>query len=436
MKLLLINDTTAHHNWGAQATPAALRWMMASAMPQADITWLPNEWLHRSYSYLKIGNSVYRRGAIPHAQWLLDKLSWPTDFFPSVADEFEAVADEWARGDGGPPAREFLRLASGADAVVFNAENSIYRNTSEGCRGIFLLWFAKTKLGRVAAAINQTAHITGVRPIMKGMIQKAYPAFDLVTAREPCSLRCLHGLGVTHTRLVPDPVFALDCDTRPGPGFERWRAESDLDGRDYFCFSASGLPVGRPRGQWDGPLVDLVARLQEIVPRAVLIGKDPHCQFLADVARRAGASFFGPGNGYQDLYSLLRGARFLVTGHYHYAIIAAVVGCPSVPLSTNNHKMSGLCELLGQPDVRPFDITHLGGCADEILAAAAELQRQRDVISAELKQRSSELQLQAMGNATMLRDLLTGRGEELPPLSTETGVGPPGAQCGESTPHE
>lgn len=412
MKILLINDTTSHENWGAKATPAALRGMLSDVMPRCEVEFLPNEWLHRDYRVLLpsvAGGPTYRRGAVPHLQWLLDRLSRPRSFFPAVADDFETVADAWARGEGGPPGEEFLRMASDADAVVYNAENSIYRNTKEGCRGIFLLWYAKTRLGRIAAAINQTAHVTGVRPVMRAMIQLTYPALDLVTAREPASLRCLHELGVTGSRLVPDPVFALGPGGEPSEDYRRWRNREGLEKRGYFCLSASGLPVSRPQGSWDGTLVPLVRRLKQVVPTAVLIAKDPHCRFLEDVARRTDAVYFGPEHSFHDLWPLFRGARFVVSGHYHYGVIAASVGCPFVPLTANNHKMAGLCELLGIDGVGPHDITFLKRAADDIVAEALAAVNGRDDVSARLTRRSEELCKSALENATALRDLLLTR---------------------------
>nr|MBC8453569.1 hypothetical protein [PVC group bacterium] len=149
MNILLINDNSAHVNWGAQATPPALKQIIREAMPDSKITILSNEWLCRNYMRLRppFPGMHVRRG-----RWLrlpfMARFSSRASFYPEIADECEYWADEWLAGRGGPPAEDFLALAKESDVIVYNGENSIYRNTPEGCRGIFLLWLAKTRLGK------------------------------------------------------------------------------------------------------------------------------------------------------------------------------------------------------------------------------------------------------------------------------------------------
>ncbi len=138
-----------------------------------------------------------------------------------------------------------------------------------------------------------------------------------------------------------------------------------------------------------------MAELQGLGLRGVLLARDPHCLFLEEVARRTGAVYFGPEHEFQELWPLFQGARFSVTGHFHYVIFGAMVGCPFIPLSTNNHKMQGVCELLQWHRVDPFDITWLNSCRKEIVAEARYLETERDRLSVRLRERTALLRVEA-----------------------------------------
>lgn len=288
-------------------------------------------------------------------------------------------------------------MLGGADVVLYNGENSIYRNTEEGCHGLFLLWLAKTRLGKASCIVNHTAQLNDFRPIMNGMVQLVDPVLDLVATREPCSLRNLQGLGVRNAILFPDVVFAEDPAEMQSDAFERWRREVGLGEQPYFCFSGSGLPVSAPGPGRDGAAGELVRAIQQLGLRPVLVARDPHCLFLEEVARRVGGVYFGPEHEFAELWPLFRGASVLVTGHFHYVIFGAGVGCPFVPLSTNNHKMRGVCELLGWHRTEPFDITWLRSCAADVVKEAAWVLENRQRLSAHLLQRTAVLRSEARG---------------------------------------
>jgi len=91
---------------------------------------------------------------------------------------------------------------------------------------------------------------------------------------------------------------------------------------------------------------------------------------------------------------LFRQAAALVTGHFHYAIIASIGGCPFVPLSANNHKMAGLCTMLGWAPMEPFDVTDLLTCGEAVIDRLLVLLEQRPVLSSRLAERAAELREQ------------------------------------------
>lgn len=402
-RILLINDNSEQDNWGAQATPYALKQMLHETIADLHITAFSYSWLLRQFRQLTYRPKVvFERRRYP----FLSRISAHKEFFPIIADEFSYAAQRWLNGQGGPMAREFIQAASNADVIVHNGEHSIYRNTLEGCRSLFLLWFAQNHLHKPACEVNHTAHLTGVRPIMSGMVKLVYPSLALVTVREPCSLKNLDDLGITNAHLVPDVAFFISEQDFDEQSVKRWKQQVGLEDRAYFCLSGSALPMESPRPGWEGAVVQLVNQLKRIVPQAVLMAKDRHCQFLKQVADQTDSLFFGPEHSFLEVWPLLRKAKFLVSGHYHYVIMGSMVGCPFIPLSTNSHKMQGVCEHLQWHITTPYDATALHQDTPAIIAAAEQIIDQRTHYSEHLRTRALQLHSEAHKNAEYIHKVL------------------------------
>jgi len=370
MNILFLNDNSAHVNWGAQATPPSLIKILREAMPECQIKALSHKWLARRYQYklhpLFSGRIIREPLCCRVFRSILLRSSKLFEFYPEIVDDFDFYCDKWISDQSGPHAKEFLDLAKNADLVIYNGENSIYRNTPEGCHGIFLLYLAKTRLRKTACIVNHTAHLNDVRPILAGMAQKVYPILDLVAVREKASLENLNQMHIGNVRLFPDVAFSQVPEDYSEDTVKIWLKQNGLQNQSYFCVSASGLPVSMPNGSYDGQMTELVKKLKETGLQAVLVAKDPWCLPLEEVAKRTNSLFFGPNHEFYDLWPLFKNASFLVTGHYHYAIFATMMGCPFVPLSVNNHKMKGFCSMLEWHLVNPFDVTYLSSCTSNI----------------------------------------------------------------------
>jgi len=367
--------------------------LLHAARPDILVDVVPHAWFRHRYRRVAVAGlrgPRYRVGAIRGLYPILAKWSHEEDYFPGVADDFDYWLDAWMAGGGGPPAAFFMKRAELADLVLFNGENTNYRNTVEARRACFLLYLAHEGLRKPAAVVNVTVHVDTVLPILRGMLQKVYPKLDLVATREPRSWRNLEELGVTGALSSADVVFGLRPPDYSRASFDRWARQVGLQ-KPYFCLSTSGLPASEPRGSWDGEVANLVRALQRLAPNAVLVAKDGPNQFMQEVAKRTGAVFFGPEHEFHELWPLFQEAELLVSGHFHYVIFAAMVGCPFVPLSANNHKMAGLCEQLDWPFPEPFDVTFLQQCGTEVVAAAEELLGRRRELSSRLLETSGRL---------------------------------------------
>ncbi|NOZ55945.1 MAG: polysaccharide pyruvyl transferase family protein [Calditrichaeota bacterium] len=411
MRLLFLNDNRAHPNWGAEATPSAIDALFEEKIPEGKRVWLSWDWLRSQHRRLRrpLPDLTYEPRKLRHGRWMLNRFSRPRNFFPRVADDLDRFADEWLAGEGGPMAERFLEELEGSDVLVYNGENSLYRNTLEGTRALFLLWLSKTRVGKTTCIVNHTAHLTQVRPMMTAMVRKVYPVLDLVTCREEASWELLQGMGIEEAELVPDVVYWLEEMEEARRRVNGWLEENGLKAGRYVCMSASGLPVSRPRGDWNGAYTSLVEDVQQRTGlRAVLVAKDPPCLFLAESARRTGALFFGPEHQFTELWPLFRQAAALVTGHFHYAIIASIGGCPFVPLSANNHKMVGLNKMLRWEPEEPFDVTDLFTCGDGVVDRLRELLHHREALSKHLLDRSADLREQV---GTLPAKVLAAMGE-------------------------
>ncbi len=415
MRLLFLNDNRNHPNWGAQATPHALDAVFEAKAPQCERTWLSWDWLRSRHRELKppLPRRYYEPAALRHGRRIMARLSHAVDFFPRIADDLDFFADEWMAGRGGPMGERFLSELDRCEALVYNGENSLYRNTLEGTRALFLLWLSATRLGKPTCIVNHTAHPTNVRPMMTAMIRKVFPRLDLVTCRESASLDLLHGMGLNNAELVPDVVYWLRETETAREHVDAWLVANGLEPGRYICMSASGLPTSRPRGDWDGAFTALARRVQRKTGlRTVLAARDAPCQFLEESARRTGSVFFGPEHHFSELWLLFRQAAGLVTGHFHYGIIASIVGCPFVPLSANNHKMAGLNMMLQWEPVEPFDVTDLSSCDEGITARLQTILDDRPALSAHLETRSAVLRDQVGELPGRVLEVVKRRGRE------------------------
>lgn len=355
--LLLLNDTSCHDNWGSQACAEGIKRILTEAIPGVEIRSLLSTWVARHFLWdpAIAGRKLF---AWNNPVWM--KCSPPYQILPRVADEFDFVADEWAAGRGGKGSQDFLDAARGVDAIVYNAEGSAYRANRTAVKCLFMMWYAKTRLGIPSFFLNGSVTLTDVDPILPAMMRKELATFDGVIVREPWSLRNCHKYlpGIT-VELAPDSVFHFPSSAAAAGVTPHDLVPGLHPGEPYFCFSLSMLPMDFVRTRGKSSVVSAIRTLKSLVPQAVLMAKDAEDQFLKGVADETGSLFFGPSRTFREVMALLGGARFLFTGRYHHVIMAAIMGCPAVPMITTSHKMNGLCELLGLPDYEPLDPTDL-----------------------------------------------------------------------------
>ena len=317
--VVLLNDCSDQDNFGAHALVDGLVRILSTAVPHATISPIPSHWLiDTSRGFGAFENSGAGLRQLPAV-------------YPTIADQFDPVADEWLRGNGGPGAKELLGRFKDADLVVLNGEGSIYRTNLSAVRELFLAWLCKSRLGIPTVFVNATVHLTDVMPILPAMTRKTLPILDAVTVREPFSLRNLaHYVPEVDARLIPDSAFALapdDARATPLSALVRDR----VGNRPYFCFDPGPMPIDRRPGH-ESALYRLIMGLKEVVPEAVFIRSDPVDSSVETIGDETASLSICASIDYREWMTVVGDAEFVVTGRYHNPILAAIMGCPSITL--------------------------------------------------------------------------------------------------------
>ncbi len=391
--IVLLNDCRDQVNYGARALVDGLLLLLTEAAPTATILPIPSHWLiDASFGFGAFSDNGAR-------------MRQPDAVFPTVADQFDSVADDWMRGMGGPGAEVYMDRLRGADLVLLNGEGSLYRTNLSAVRELFVSWLAKERLGIPTVFVNGTVHLTDVVPILPAMVRKAFGTFDAVAVREPVSLRNLaqYAPGIA-ARVLPDTAFALEpSDESAGAAVRAIRGR--IGDAPYFCFDPGAMPMD-DRADPGSALHQLIARLKTVAPTAVFVASAPADAYIERIARATDSVFVGDLTDYRDWMALVSGAEFLASGRYHNPLLAAIVGCPTVAFASSSHKVHGACEMLDPLVGRPYDGTDLRSNLDAIERQAREYVDGRDDLGAKLREVAARRRAEVRGLGALVANVL------------------------------
>lgn len=393
MKILILNDGSAYENWGIKACIDGLKHILKSAEPTAEITTMSHAMMTNKYIY---DPKIFGRRLFGATSRIAKLLLPVLHVTPRIADEFEHVADQWDRGSGGRGARHAITMMRDADVILLNAEGSTYKNNLGAIKGLFMLWYAKKRLGKPVYFLNGSVTLTRVNPLLPAMVHKTFSVCDGVFIREPYSMRNVLDWYPEFTdkiRLVPDSVFALDVMES--------EAATHVD-TPYFVFSGSMIPIDVYGPLEQSAVVATLRKLQTVVPNIAILVKDREDDALRRVAQYVGATLIGPEYTYQQVGSVLQNASFLVSGRYHHSIFATQVGCPIIPITTSSQKMEGLAELFEGLVPVPVDATYLSKTGDDIVAHAQHIVTQGASLRDQVRERARQLQQDSLDQTRYL----------------------------------
>lgn len=399
--VLILNDGSQYENWGIKACIDGLKNILKNTLGHFEMIGMPHSYMHKKYSWEPF---VFKRKLFNERSRITRRFFKEYHALPRIADEFEYVADLWLAGKGGDGAKHFLDMMENVDVVIFNAEGSTYRDNIGAIKGLFILWFSKTKLNKQAYFLNGSVTLTLVDSILPAMVNKVFKVLDGVAVREPYSYKNILEFypGLTNIKMYPDSVFSLSVDNlKISDKVQRL----DFLDKDFFCFSLSMLPMDYRRSRSKSSLVYIINELKKIVPHAVLLAKDVEDQILKDVAKDTNSIFVGADFDYLDVMSVLSKAKFLFSGRYHHLIFATKVGCPSIPIASSSHKIHGFSLLFKDIMPKPIDATNIWEESDVVVESVKNILKRKN-IREEYLTRAKELQSDSLGHGLEIKSRL------------------------------
>jgi polysaccharide pyruvyl transferase WcaK-like protein len=392
----LLNDTRDQCNFGSEVLTDGLVRILRDRVPGVTVEPVPSHWM------IGLGMPVIYHD---HARGF----RVPNAHYPRVADQFDAVADLWDAGAGGPGVASIVERLGRADLVFTNGEGSLYRDNESALRELFCAWYAKERLGIPTVFANAMVHLTDVVPILPGMVRRTFPVLDAVAVREARSLANLRAfLPDLDARLIPDSAFAITpADARDTEAVAAVRAR--IGDRPYFLFDPGTMPIDARPGTRSA-LHRMIEALKGTDVQAVFVRKDLTDGFVEAVARETGSVYVDTVEDYREYMTLLAGAEYSVTGRYHNTTLAGIMGCPVLALATTNHKVHGAVDMLDPELGEPFDGTDILPALDAVVARAQGFRAERDAWRRRLTDVSAARHRECFALGDLVRDHLTGTG--------------------------
>ena len=178
-KILVLNDGSSYENWGIKACIDGLLQILNESFPFSKIEGLNHEYMHKKYVWEP---KFFGKKLLNDNSRLARRFLSSFHELPRVADEFEFIADLWDSGKGGVGADHFVVSAKRNDIIVFNAEGSTYRDNIGAIKGLFMLWYAKTRMQKRCYFTNGSVTLTLVDATLPAMVRKVFGVIDGVVA--------------------------------------------------------------------------------------------------------------------------------------------------------------------------------------------------------------------------------------------------------------
>jgi polysaccharide pyruvyl transferase WcaK-like protein len=233
------------------------------------------------------------------------------------------------------------------DAVIINGEGTIHDFSDPAPRALlYIMYLAKT-LGKTVLVINHSCFPNSDDAEVLKFYRAGYNACDYIAARDSDSVENIR-------RLIGDtPRLHLSMDSTP-----LYMADFTLpEKRDYVCisggvkFDRSKIPVisdalenafpgleivfltGAKIADYDDRDRDICAEFQKYNPRVRLAYAKDAREWIDTIAA----------------------AKAMVSGRYHYAVVAMASGTPVVCFNSNTDKISSLRKMFGLDGAIIFD---------------------------------------------------------------------------------
>jgi polysaccharide pyruvyl transferase WcaK-like protein len=346
-RILLLMDNRGDSNWGSQATTNALATLLQTRFPGAELRGLPR-------------SACRPEGQIKRslATWLVQKgSSWAVDTLSAPwRDQFE-----WA------------------DLVVVNGEGTLHPQP-QALRWICTVTALAKRYSKPYWIVNSSLKCLG--DPTQALFAEFFKGADHVAAREPVSFREM-------TALTPSAVQAADCawltELAPVEEARRILSKVGIDGR--FAVMTGSASVHKWPIEHQRSVVKALWKRDISVVYMYSDNKDEGVAYRLEWAFNLGVrNLTHKEVTYRQLTTIQSLAEIVVGGRFHPTILAALVGTPFVAVPSNTHKMSGVMEMLGTPELL-CDFSSL----DQVIPTINQVLDNRDDWSLRLRERAQEI---------------------------------------------
>jgi polysaccharide pyruvyl transferase WcaK-like protein len=305
-RILLLMDNRGDSNWGSQATTSSLVTLLQARFPGAELRGLPR-------------TACRPEGQVKRslATWLVQKGSpWAVDALSAGwRDQFE-----WA------------------DLVVVNGEGTLHPQP-QALRWVCTVSALAKRYHKPYWVVNCSLKCLG--DPSQALFAEFFKGADHVAAREPVSFREM-------VALAPHAVQAADCAwlTEPAPVDEARLVLSKAGVEGPFAAMTGSASVHKWPIEHQRSVVDALRARGLAVVYTFSDKKD------AGIAEQLGLPAVTHREAdYRQLTTVQSLAEIVVGGRFHPTILSALVGTPFVAIPSNTHKMSGVMEMLGTPEL-------------------------------------------------------------------------------------
>jgi len=308
-KAILLNDTERWYHWGCHLTSRALKKLIGSHF---DLVFsVPIDHLH----------------GIPQAPSGVHEFNDPAFLRTFIQDNVELI-----------------ELLNQVDAVFINGEGSLHGCADLAMNLLYLALIAKLALNKNVHIVNHSSYpndsIHAMGNHLDQLYADVYQVVDYVAIREPQSLQLIRKLGVDCVQQSFD-CSVLELKT----SFASRRKLISLGGS--VCFDTGGLmQLLKTLGRYNRKGYEI--RFLYGAPAQTAADDLTFLQLLREQSQCPVTPTYC--TSADEFTNHIQQSAVMVSGRFHYAIIAHALGTPPVLLDSNTAKNNGLSEQL---DVTP-----------------------------------------------------------------------------------
>lgn len=346
MKVVLLNDTSGHMNWGCQATSSGLKQRLRANWPGATLTC-------QAADKLPFAGQLFRR------QWINSRVR-KAILAPQNPHKLISALTSY---------RFNPSIFLDADVVILNGEGMIHKDSGHFFRLLGIMAAAK-RSGAKTAAINQSVDVDVASP-MAELLSTVYGGLDAVHVRDTKSLDLVRALNIDSVKLVPDAAFATPV---PEPTFIANTTRKLALEPKFIVMTGSSSLNRHTTHQFD----EIFTRVSETfeMPVAVLASTKTDLrlgQALKDKGRDL--HLISAETPLDEVVAVISAAQALIGGRFHPMIFAALCGTPFIGFAGNTHKTAGLVDLLNYPiaQIEWQDLSAFAAALDRLKKGREEL---------------------------------------------------------------